>query len=167
MKTLAEKAAYQLSWYHRNKKRVNDEKRARWSIMSPEEKEKARAAQAASHQRHRANRLAKNNANYRKNPEAYKARARRWGANHPESVAACTAKRRADLVGATPHWVDRQAVRIIYAEAAARTRETGIPHHVDHRYPLRGKGFNGLHVPWNLQILTAAQNIAKSNLTPC
>lgn len=35
---------------------------------------------------------------------------------------------------------------------------TGIKHHVDHVIPLSK---SGLHVPWNLEVLTATQNLQK------
>lgn len=67
---------------------------------------------------------------------------------------------------ATPPWLTDQHIedmRAIYAEAQRLTDETGIPHHVDHIIPLTHPDVQGLHVPWNLQILTAEDNIRKSN----
>ena len=55
---------------------------------------------------------------------------------------------------------EHQRILFIYKECAIITEETGVPHHVDHIYPI-SKG--GLHHPDNLQILTATENIHKGN----
>jgi len=64
---------------------------------------------------------------------------------------------------ATPSWVNMQAIKRIYKKAAEISQETGVQHHVDHIVPLQADGVRGLHVPWNLQIITAEQNLAKGN----
>ena len=64
---------------------------------------------------------------------------------------------------ATPKWADLQAIDTIYQMARFKTIETGIPHHVDHIVPLRSEFVSGLHVGWNLQIITATENLKKGN----
>lgn len=76
------------------------------------------------------------------------------------------ATRRALKLKATPKWLTKQQqsqITAIYAEAAIKTASTGFAHQVDHIVPLRSKIVCGLHVPWNLQILTAKNNREKSN----
>jgi hypothetical protein len=88
--------------------------------------------------------------------------AQKW--THEKAVnAALGAKRRSSLLSATPPWADMRAIRRIYEECAARTMDTNVAHHVDHIVPLQGKKVCGLHVPWNLQILTQSENCSKSN----
>jgi hypothetical protein len=84
-------------------------------------------------------------------------------AARPGFSAAVRAKRRAQEIRATPPWADLDAIKEIYAEAARISRETGIPHHVDHRIPLQGRLVCGLHVEGNLQILPAKNNLSKGN----
>ena len=76
------------------------------------------------------------------------------------------AKRRTKILTQTPSWLSKEQrddIINIYQAAAARTLHTNIQHEVDHIVPLRGENVSGLHVPWNLQILTEQENRQKSN----
>ncbi len=64
---------------------------------------------------------------------------------------------------ATPPWADRREIAKIYKECRRRTREEGIQYQVDHIWPIDHGACCGLHVHWNLQILTATENSRKNN----
>lgn len=87
----------------------------------------------------------------------------RWAKNNPAKICAKRAVRRARVIKAMPSWVDRDAMGEIYTAAAHISDMSGRPHHVDHIYPLVHAKFSGLHVPWNLQVLTASENMSKGN----
>ena len=52
---------------------------------------------------------------------------------------------------------------IIYREARNITKQTGVGIQVDHIIPLKAEGVCGLHVPWNLQLVTKSYNSSKGN----
>lgn len=77
-----------------------------------------------------------------------------------------TAKKRADRLKRTPPWLsktDLAKIRCVYKAANRISEKTGIQHHVDHIVPLQGAEVSGLHVPWNLQVIPAKENLSKGN----
>jgi 5-methylcytosine-specific restriction endonuclease McrA len=75
-------------------------------------------------------------------------------------------KRHASKKQRIPKWLNDDEIWMIeqtYEISALRTKMLGIEHHVDHIIPLQGKLVSGLHVPWNLQVITAQENRRKSN----
>ncbi|MGD9725274.1 MAG: hypothetical protein AB7R40_23505 [Nitrospiraceae bacterium] len=84
------------------------------------------------------------------------------GEFHPDSQV----RRINKVKAATPKWVDKAAIRAIYKEARLRTQEEGVIYHVDHIYPIVHHECCGLHVPWNLRVITAAENLEKRNGIP-
>jgi hypothetical protein len=89
-----------------------------------------------------------------------------WQKDNLDKVNASSAKRRALKLRATPLWLTKEDLEIIesfYTLSKTIEYQTGVKHHVDHIVPLQGKNVCGLHVPWNLQVLEASENIRKSN----
>lgn len=91
---------------------------------------------------------------------------REWAANNPERQIATNAKRNARKLCATPPWLTEEhfySIRLYYKVAKWVESILNEPIEVDHILPLQGKDVSGLHVPWNLQLLTEQQNISKGN----
>jgi hypothetical protein len=105
---------------------------------------------------------------YTETPEHYRHQVSRWRKDNRGKLNAFENRRRAEKLQATPPWLTKyhlQQMTAMYAEAR-RLQQDGVKRHVDHIYPLRSKLCCGLNVPWNLQILTAIENIKKGNKMP-
>ena len=101
-----------------------------------------------------------------KNIERSRKNARIWAKRNPARKNASNAKRRAFKKQATPKWLskfDLDYIRFLYITAKELEKLDGIKRHVDHIIPLKHHNLCGLHVPWNLQILEASENMKKSN----
>lgn len=98
-----------------------------------------------------------------RNRDKAAAKTREWVRANPDWTAALKAGYKARRRRGTPPWVRAQDFARIYYEARVMSELTETPHHVDHIVPLRGKVVSGLHVPWNLQVIPAVENLKKSN----
>jgi 5-methylcytosine-specific restriction endonuclease McrA len=141
------RAAAGKAWRESNKERVAAINRA-WRESN---KERVAAMSKARREFNKERVAATRKAHRERNSEAYKFRVR--------------ARRRASKQ-ARPKWLtpeQRDEMNTMYKRARALTIETGILHHVDHIVPLKHPLVCGLHVPWNLQVLTQPENDSKGN----
>jgi 5-methylcytosine-specific restriction endonuclease McrA len=102
-------------------------------------------------------------------PERRVAASKQWRKRNPHRVREMAMRRHAAKRQATPPWLaaEQNAAILAFYEAAVLLQiHTGVSYEVDHIVPLRGKMVCGLHVPWNLQILTKRQNCRKGNRYP-
>lgn len=170
----ATKRAYQRTWEAANRERLNAKSRERYAKHIEQERQRhrdrpesyrlRRNARSKVRYQERRDEFLKWHAEYREqNREKVRAIKSAWmRANRGYARALC-AKWNAAKLQACPVWVDWDALQTIYREAVRVTRETGIKHDVDHIVPLQSPVVCGLHVPWNLQILTRSENARKSN----
>lgn len=134
-------------WYERNKKRVVQTRRERYERNKEREKQKSREYREA-------------------NKERVRQRMREYCKTNPDKYNMYNATRRAFKLRATPAWLTathKAQIKAMYAKAIRLTAKTGINYHVDHIVPLKNSLVCGLHVPWNLQVITKTENIVKNN----
>ena len=162
--------ALQREYYTTNAAREIARKRRRRA----EDPEKARQMDRAFRQRHKDRLIKKDRSyyyahleqgrEYRRARREEKARYNaRYRSENAHIIAAARARRHAAQKRATPSWADRRGINNVYRQAAEATRVTGVSHEVDHIVPMSSSLVCGLHVPWNLRVLTKVQNRAKGN----
>lgn len=103
---------------------------------------------------------------YENYKESHKFRVKTWTKKNSDKNTAKSVKYKVSKLNRTPKWLSlKQLVLIqkLYIKAAKLTKQTGVAHEVDHIIPLQGKNVSGLHVPWNLRVITAVKNRKKKN----
>jgi hypothetical protein len=101
-----------------------------------------------------------------KKRDYYLAKQKEYRTKNRAKRTALENKRRAAKLQRTPKWLTKQhflQMDLFYEAANSLTKELGIRFEVDHIVPLLGKNSSGLHVPWNLQVITKAENMSKGN----
>lgn len=105
---------------------------------------------------------------YAVNPILNRERSKEYYHTHKDwsnarTMARRKAKNQASLRGLPG---EHEIVLEFYREARRKTEETGVQYVVDHIYPLNGERSCGLHVSWNMQVITGAENDSKGNKEP-
>lgn len=120
--------------------------------------------------------LERDRENQQKNKDRYYARQKRWREenkdhvklrasnyqkNNKEVTKRISEKRSKALKERTPAWSDIETINLYKQTRASLSKATGLDYQVDHIIPLQGDTVSGLHVPENLQIITARKNRGK------
>lgn len=103
---------------------------------------------------------------YIENSDVVKQKQREYQKKNISKYIANNAKRELSKKQRTPAWLTEEDYWMIeqaYELATLRTKLLGFPWSVDHVIPLQGKNVSGLHVPINLQVISAKANRQKSN----
>jgi 5-methylcytosine-specific restriction endonuclease McrA len=139
-----------------------------WAIDNERRKAKPKseAAKAAGRRYYEKNKaLVKARANARPKEEITKQK-QKHKKNNPDYYKSLTSVRKRRHREATPKWItaaQKLEMRKLYLTAMQLTKITGVRHVVDHIVPLISPVVCGLHVPWNLQVITQDENLKKSN----
>jgi hypothetical protein len=103
---------------------------------------------------------------YQENKEAISLVHSEYRNNNKDKINALQAKRRAAKLQAIPCWfseLDDFVLSEAYSHAKHLEELTGVKYHVDHIVPLQGNLVSGLHCADNIQVITATENLTKSN----
>lgn len=107
--------------------------------------------------------LERNKAYYQANREKVASQALAYRKENKDRFSLLAAERNSRRRTATPSWVNGEAILSFYRESRMLTKLTGVKHEVDHIVPLQSVLVCGLHVPWNLRVVTKRENAKKSN----
>lgn len=103
---------------------------------------------------------------FNKNPEKYRIKNKIRVQNNLDKHNALSKKRKVAKKQRVLPWLTKEHFKQIeefYTIAKMFQMYTGQEYHVDHIVPLQGKNVSGFHVPWNLQVIPAKQNLSKGN----
>ena len=109
----------------------------------------------------------KNSVKIRRNWKKYQSgnpdKIRQYRRTNAAAFRAYGAKRRAAKLRSVPKWANLDEIQSFYKEARSRSLKSNVKYCVDHIIPLQHDLVCGLHIEYNLQVLTQSQNSQKSN----
>jgi 5-methylcytosine-specific restriction endonuclease McrA len=163
-----------LAWLNANSHQKQKERDAKWRKSNPEKaaastrkyreknaelvKQKGREAKRKWWAENREIARLRGKRKYAKNQEYHKEKARANYRQKPGYYSENTRRRRAKVSAFSMTEIERMMCNNYYKLARELTESTGIPHEVDHIWPI-SKG--GPHLPWNLRVITREENRSK------
>jgi hypothetical protein len=168
---------YLAEWRANHPEKARADSRANYAAKREENVLKKRAYNAARREEIRAKskeyraanltKVLERSSKYRdRNRSALREKNRAYAKANKHAVNARTMTRIARKFRATPAWADQCEIKKVYDLAVRLSERTGVPHVVDHFYPLRGKTVCGLHVHENLRAIPQTENLRKANRHP-
>jgi hypothetical protein len=172
-------AARKKQWAEDNKERLQEKRKAYYQ----ENKDEIKGRVKAYREENREKILTDNKERYEKNKDKVLARGKAWRDSKPREYhnkrtrewrsknrgrVKQSGQKRYLPMAKCLDMLNNNEISLInqfYNYSQRISKCTGIKHHVDHILPLVGQGFTGLHVPWNLQVITARKNLIKGAST--
>lgn len=125
-----------------------------WAKANPE---KSKARDALYYARNKISILSKVDRNRKREYD------KNYKASNPNVIRAQASRRRASKNNATPVWANKSAIDLFFLKIKELEQRWDVELHGDHIVPLKSKYVCGLHVEYNLQILSAEDNLRKHN----
>lgn len=106
----------------------------------------------------------------RKNYTKKKEYVKQWKKENKDKISVYSLRansRRLVNIEKSRHFVDNEFFELFTFEIEDKRKQleelTGVRWDVDHIVPLKGTTVSGLHVPWNMQLLSKIENLRKGN----
>ena len=162
---------YQKNHYHSKSAEERSAIHKKWRKKNPQYKDRAKARYSSEKRREFYNRsredvLRASSEYYKNNKEHILSRISKYRKENKDKCSYWLSIHRAKKSMATPKWLNDEhlsQIKELYLESKRMSLIKGEPYEVDHIVPLKNDMVCGLHVPWNLRIVSRTENRKKNN----